>query len=82
MVAAGGAVWLRPDGYAASVIVENGLIMNMELCFRSFDGSSQTLALLPEFQAEAAADGDFMLGYNDNGGTELTPSWVRLPLST
>ena len=78
-VASGGVVGLQPDGYAATVTVKNGVILAMELRFRSFSAVGQT-EVLPELLAEAAADSDFMLGYTDWGEAELMPTWVRLPL--
>jgi hypothetical protein len=76
-VAAGGSVWLKPDGYAASVTIKNGEITEMTLCFRSFSISDETPPALPsELQAAAAADGDFMLGYADDGSGLLKPAWV------
>jgi hypothetical protein len=85
-IAAGGAVWLYGDGYAASVIVKGGRITGMTLRFRTYTDSTAT-ELMPELQAAAAAKGDFMLVYRDNGDTDagsalLQPAWVHLPLGT
>lgn len=77
---AGGAVWLNRDGYAASVTVRGGGISAMTLCFRSYTVLNAVTSLLPEIQAAAAADRDYMLGYNDNGSGLLLPEWVKLPL--
>ncbi|SHH64559.1 hypothetical protein SAMN02745823_00604 [Sporobacter termitidis DSM 10068] len=79
-VAAGGAVYLRPDGYAASITVKNGRISEMELRFRTYSVSTEPAVLLPEVQAAAAAGGDFMLGYDDDGSGRLAPFWPKLPL--
>jgi hypothetical protein len=84
-VAEGGAIWLHPDGYAASVIVQNGIITEAVYHFRAYealkyDALDNPAVMLPELLAEAAAPCDFMLGYDDNGGAALNPSWVRLPL--
>lgn len=79
-IVAGGAVWLYRDGYAASVTVKGGEISAMTLCFRSYTVSNTITSLLPEIQAAAAADRDYMLGYHDNGSGPLLPEWVKLPL--
>ena len=82
-VADGGAVSLRQGGRAASVTVRGGAVTNLALNYRSFAGTGDSVVLLPEIQAAAAADGDFMLGfgYGDSATGSLTPSWIALPLN-
>lgn len=77
-VVAGGQIYIGQDGYAASVIIENGIISEMELHFRHYtvSVSDDNRKLLPEIQTAAAANGTFMLFYTDNGNDSLEPSWV------
>ncbi len=77
-VIAGGPIHLGQDGYAAAVTIENGVISQAELRFRSYavaESSGET-EILPEIQAAAAVGGALMLCYYDNGGASLEPSWI------
>lgn len=76
--AAGGQVYLHDDGYAASVTIQNGIISDMVLRFRSYNITTKEIKLLPEIQAAAASGGAFMLCYPDNGGNTLNPVWVNI----
>ena len=74
---AGGRVHLHEDGYAARVTFSEGAISDVELNFRMFTFSGEYVRLLPERQALAAADGEFMLSYFETGAETLLPSWVK-----
>ncbi len=75
-VVAGGIVHLPADRYAAVVTVSNGIITNMELYFRTYTLTGETVQLLPEVQAAAASDGSFSLWYADDGSRRVEPLWI------
>ena len=76
--AAGGRIHAFEEGYAAKFIYSDGIITEMELCFRSYAYSGEYSKLVPEIQALAAAKAEFMLSYMDTGTERLQPMWVRL----
>lgn len=75
---AGGRMFLNKDAYAATVSFMSGTVTEIELVFRDFSFTGETIRLLPEIQAMAAAGGEFLLCYSDVGPETLIPSWVRL----
>lgn len=75
---AGGRVYLYDDRPAAVVSFSYGIIAEAELNFRNFVYSEYSTWLMPERQALAAADGEFILSYSDTGAELLIPSWVRV----
>ena len=74
---AGGFVSLLEDGNAARITFVSGLVTEIELIFRTFSFSDDSVRLLPEKQALAAAGGQFALCYPDTGADRLSPTWVR-----
>lgn len=77
-VIAGGRIYLGQDGYAASVTIKEGVLIEAELRFRSYTISESVdkTDLIPELQAAAASGGDYILSYIDNGEKNIDPSWV------
>ena len=73
---AGGRVFLLENEYAATISFTAGVVMELELNFRSFTLSGEYTGLLPERQALAAAGGEFMLCYSDTGAERLQPAWT------
>jgi hypothetical protein len=73
---AGGRVHVGGDGSAAEATVKDGTVTAMTLVFRQFAITGETVPLLPERQAHAAAGGEFELCYFDSGGDLLLPEWV------
>jgi hypothetical protein len=74
---AGGIIHLHEDTYAARVRFMSGVIIGVELNFRSFTYTDEFTRLLFERQALAAANGEFVLSYFDSGTDILLPEWVR-----
>ncbi|MCL2366129.1 MAG: hypothetical protein FWC75_03675 [Oscillospiraceae bacterium] len=76
---AGGRVYLFDDRHAARVTFDSGVVVEAELNFRNFSYTgTRTQLLLPQRQALAASDGEFILSYFDTGSEVLYPAWVRL----
>jgi hypothetical protein len=61
---------------AAEVTVEGGEVTAMNLVFRQYSATEESVDLLPELQAFAAAGGEFELCYFDAGGEALSPEWA------
>jgi hypothetical protein len=78
-IIAGGQIYLLDDGYAAKVTVRDGIIDYMVLNFRKYKDTGVKQPLLPEIQAAAAAGGEFVLNYSDQGTEQVKPEWVKLP---
>lgn len=72
---AGGRIYLHEDVNAARVSFLSGMVIDVELNFRNFARTDEYTGLLPESQALAAADGEFMLCYSDTGAEWLQPFW-------
>ncbi|MEL4105504.1 hypothetical protein AAFA46_01500 [Oscillospiraceae bacterium WX1] len=77
-IVAGGVVRLSKNGYAADVIVKNGVIEEMTLRFKNFQVTDKQVELMPEKQAAAAAGGEFVLCYTESGEYTLDPAWMAL----
>jgi len=75
---AGGRVYLYEDRHASVISFSSGIITDAELNIRSFFLSGEYTRLLPERQALAAANGEFILSYSDAGQEILHPAWVRI----
>ncbi len=75
-VVAGGVVHLSTDVHAASVKVSNGAVTEMELYFRSYTVTGETVQLLREIQAAVASKGAYFLCYPENGSGRLEPVWL------
>jgi len=75
---AGGRIYLHDDRQAAIVSFSGGVIIDAELNFRSFYKTGEYMGILPEKQAFAAANGEFILSYSDIGQEILHPSWARV----
>jgi hypothetical protein len=75
---AGGNIHLLEEAYAARVTFMSGVIIRVELNFKSFTYTDEYTRLLPERQVLAAANGGFMLSYFDSGEDILLPEWVRV----
>ncbi|MDR3277986.1 MAG: hypothetical protein LBT12_04365 [Oscillospiraceae bacterium] len=73
---AGGRVYLPGGEHAARVILRDGTVTEMSLYFRSYTVTGETVALLPEKQALAAAGRAFSLCYSDTSGGGLEPYWA------
>ena len=73
---AGGRVNLIEERHAARVTFRSGVITDVELDFRNFTLAGELTRLLPERQAFAAAEGEFMLCYPDSGAEVNQPAWV------
>ncbi|MDR1298901.1 MAG: hypothetical protein LBJ84_01450 [Oscillospiraceae bacterium] len=73
---AGGSIYVGGDGSAAEATVKDGVVTEMALVFRQYAITGETVPLLPERQAYAAAGGEFELCYFDSGGELLAPEWV------
>jgi hypothetical protein len=76
--AAGGRIYLRGGESAASVTVVNGEVTDMTLNFRQYAITGETVTLMPESLAFAAAGGEFALCYFDDGGDAMIPEWAEL----
>jgi len=74
---AGGRIYLYEDRHAAIISFSSGIITDAELNFRSFFVTDEYTRLLPEKQALAAANGEFILSYSDTGQEIMLPAWVR-----
>ena len=74
---AGGRVHLQNDMYAAKVTIANGIVTLLELNFLNFAFSGEYSRLLPEVQALAARNGEFILSYSDIGAEILQSSWLK-----
>lgn len=68
----GGRVFIPGQSHAAKVTVSGGIVTELTLCFRSYEPGDGML-LLPEIQALAICDGEFMLGYIDSASAP--PFW-------
>jgi hypothetical protein len=77
-VIAGGQVYLFDKGYAAQVTIRDGVINEVVLNFRNYKITEEPLRMLPEIQAAAASDGEFVLNYSDQGADKLEPEWVEI----
>ena len=75
---AGGRVYLYEDRHAAVISFSSGIVTDAELNFRSFFLIDEYTRLLPEKQALAAANGEFILSYSDTGQEIMHPTWVRV----
>jgi len=74
---AGGRIHLPEDAFAARVTFTSGTVTGAEFNYRCFTYSGEFTRLLPEKQALAAADGEFILGYYDEGMEIMLPAWVK-----
>lgn len=72
---AGGNIHIHDDARAARVSFLSGMITDVELNFRHYALTDEHTELLPERQALAAANGEFMLFYSDTGPEWLHPFW-------
>jgi len=75
---AGGRINLFEEGHAARITFIDGIVVEMELNFRRFLLTEETIGLLPERQALAAAGGEFGLSYSDFGSERLIPVWTGM----
>ena len=74
---AGGKIHLYEEGYAAKLVFVDGVIVEMELNFRSYTYNGDYTKLAPEKQILAAANAEFMLCYSDVGSERLQAAWVK-----
>jgi len=74
---AGGRLHLQGDGHAAIITFRSGIVVDIELYFRDYSLTDELSRLLPGRLAFAAAGGEFLLCYPDNGQETLLPVWVR-----
>ena len=78
-------VRIGEEGWSARFVVEQGQIIDFQLCFRNYTDSRTTSVVLPERQAMAAmaaaghSGEELLLVYLDNGGEELiSASWAAI----
>lgn len=78
----GSPVWLYDDGWAARFLIEDDVITEFTLNFRSYTSAGEQFPLLPmERAALILPDGkenlqELTVCYFDGGGSRVTPSWV------
>ena len=75
--AAGGRIFTGSRGTAVTARVSAGEIEELRMYFRAYSEGGESVTLLPELQAAAAAGGGFVLGYADTGAAELAPEWFQ-----
>ena len=73
----GGSIHLPEEVFAAGVTFVSGNVTEAEFNFRSFMYTDEYTRLLPEKQALAAAGGEFMLSFIDDGDEIIRPIWVK-----
>jgi len=72
----GGSIQLPEDRFAASVTFVSGTIARVEMYFKNFTYTEESTRLLPERQALAAAEGEFVLVYFDTDTEILLPTRI------
>ncbi len=70
-----------PEGYAMRVTIENNTVTAFTLHLRRYTLTNRSTSLLPVLQAAAAvrpqSGAELLLGYFDDGGDTLQPTWLR-----
>lgn len=78
----GSAVWLYEEGWAAQFVIQDGVVSEFTLHFRSYAATDEINLLLPVDRAAVILPGlvdersELVIRYRDRGSYLVTPGWV------